>query len=134
MWRDEAWLLDMLQACRKALQHVEGLGEHRFHVSPLHQDAIIRQLTILGEAAKQVSPEFRDAHPEIPWKKIWIRFGGSFSKTFPALPPHLDNWCRQRTQAGEAGDAPCPYPDALLECLNGVAYRPSADSLEAVGG
>ena len=70
MWRDEAWLLDMLQACRKALQHVEGLGEHRFHVSPLHQDAIIRQLTILGEAAKQVSPELRDAHPGIPWKKI----------------------------------------------------------------
>ena len=70
MWRDEAWLLDMRQACRKALQHVEGLGEHRFHVSPLHQDAIIRQLTILGEAAKQVSPEFRDAHSEIPWKRI----------------------------------------------------------------
>jgi len=46
MWRDDAWLLDMLQACRKALQHVEGLGEPRFHVSPLHQDAIIRQLTI----------------------------------------------------------------------------------------
>lgn len=37
MWRDEAWLLDMLQACRKALQHTEGLGEHRFHVSPLHR-------------------------------------------------------------------------------------------------
>ena len=70
MWRNEAWLLDVLQACRKALRHAEGLEEHRFHTSPLHQDAIIRQLTILGEAAKQVSPEFRDAHPEIPWKKI----------------------------------------------------------------
>lgn len=70
MWRDEAWLLDMLQACRKALQHAEGLEGHRLHVSPLHQDAIIRQLTLLGEAAKQVSPEFRDAHPEIPWKRI----------------------------------------------------------------
>ena len=70
MWRDDAWLLDMLQACRKALHHAEGLTEHRFHVSPLHQDAIIRQLTILGEAAKQVSPECRDAHPGIPWKKI----------------------------------------------------------------
>ena len=53
MWRDEAWLLDMLQACRKALQHAEGLNEHRFHVSPLHQDAIIRwcrQRTRAGEA------------------------------------------------------------------------------------
>jgi len=70
MWRDEAWLLDMLHACRKVREHTEGLDEQRFHVSSLHQDAIIRQQTILGEAAKQVSPEYRDAHPEIPWKRI----------------------------------------------------------------
>ncbi len=70
MWRDDAWLLDMLHASQRALHHSEGLSEHRFHVSGLHQDAIIRQLTILGEAAKQVSPDFRNAHPEIPWKKI----------------------------------------------------------------
>jgi len=30
MWRDEAWLLDMLQVCRKALQHTEGLGSIAF--------------------------------------------------------------------------------------------------------
>ena len=70
MWRDEAWLLDMLHACRKAREHTEGLDEQRFHGSSLHQDAVIRQPTILGEAAKQVSPEYRDAHPEIPWKRI----------------------------------------------------------------
>jgi uncharacterized protein with HEPN domain len=70
MWRDDAWLLDMLQACRKALHHAEGLTGERFVLSGLHQDAIIRQLTILGEAAKQVSPKFRAAHPEIPWRKI----------------------------------------------------------------
>lgn len=70
MWRDDAWLLDMLRACRVVRQHAEGLTRERFQVSPLHQDAIIRQLTILGEAAKQVSPEFRGAHPEIAWKRI----------------------------------------------------------------
>ena len=32
--------------------------------------AILRQLTILGEAAKGVSVEFRAAHDEIPWKRI----------------------------------------------------------------
>jgi uncharacterized protein with HEPN domain len=25
---------------------------------------------VLGETAKRVSPDFRDAHPEIPWRKI----------------------------------------------------------------
>jgi uncharacterized protein with HEPN domain len=70
MWRDDAWLLDMLQACRKALRHAQGLTEPSFLASGLHQDAIVRQLTILGEAAKQISPDFRAAHPEIPWRKI----------------------------------------------------------------
>jgi len=70
MWRDEAWLLDMLHARREGREHTEGLHEQRFHGSSLHQDAVIRQPTILGEAAKQVSPEYRDAHPEIPWKRI----------------------------------------------------------------
>jgi uncharacterized protein with HEPN domain len=70
MWRDAAWLLDMLRAARKALGHVRGLTEAEFMASSLHQDAILRQLTILGEAAKRVSAEFRDSHPEIPWKRV----------------------------------------------------------------
>ena len=52
MWRDDAWLLDMLRATRKALGHARGLTEAEFMASALYQDAILRQLTILGEAAK----------------------------------------------------------------------------------
>ena len=70
MWRDDAWLLDMLRATRKALGHARGLTEGEFMASALYQDAILRQLTILGEAAKRVSPEFRASHPEIPWKRV----------------------------------------------------------------
>jgi uncharacterized protein with HEPN domain len=36
----------------------------------LHQDAILRPLTIIGEAAKRVSAEFRASHPEVPWRQI----------------------------------------------------------------
>ena len=32
--------------------------------------ALVRLLEILGEAAKGVSPDFRDAHPQIPWKLV----------------------------------------------------------------
>ena len=70
MWRDDAWLLDMLRATRKALGHARGLTEGEFMASALHQDAILRQVTILGEAAKRVSAEFRDGHPEIPWRRV----------------------------------------------------------------
>jgi Protein of unknown function DUF86 len=62
MWRDLAWVLDMLQASQKALNYAPGLSEEQFGASSLHQDAILRQLTIVGEAAKRVSVEFRVNH------------------------------------------------------------------------
>lgn len=34
------------------------------------QDAVVRNLEILGEAVKGVTEATREAHPEIPWKKI----------------------------------------------------------------
>jgi uncharacterized protein with HEPN domain len=51
MWRDLAWVLDMLQAFRKALEYAHGLSEEQFGGTNLHQDAILRQFTIVGEAA-----------------------------------------------------------------------------------
>jgi len=53
MWRDDAWLLDMLQSARKALEYARGLTENQFITDSLRQDAILRQLTILGEASKK---------------------------------------------------------------------------------
>lgn len=70
MWRDDAWVLDMLLAARRALEHTRSLTQHEFTASPLHQDAIVRQLTILGEAAKRVSADYRATHQNVPWKKI----------------------------------------------------------------
>jgi uncharacterized protein with HEPN domain len=70
MWRDLAWVLDMLQASRKALGYARGLSEEQFVGSNLHQDAIIRQLTIVGEAAKRLSVEFRLNHHEVPWRQV----------------------------------------------------------------
>jgi uncharacterized protein with HEPN domain len=34
------------------------------------QSAVLHQLLIIGEAVKRLSPEFRAAHPEVPWKLI----------------------------------------------------------------
>jgi uncharacterized protein with HEPN domain len=68
--RDAALLLDMLLAARDAREFVEGLDEAAFLASRLHQNAAIRSLEILGEAAGRVSATTRDAHPEIPWREI----------------------------------------------------------------
>jgi uncharacterized protein with HEPN domain len=68
--RDTALLLDMLLAARDAQTFVEGLDEAAFLASRLHQNAAIRSLEVLGEAAGRISPATRASHPEIPWREI----------------------------------------------------------------
>jgi uncharacterized protein with HEPN domain len=34
------------------------------------QDAVIRNLEVIGEAVRNLSPEFRRQHPELPWRSI----------------------------------------------------------------
>lgn len=70
MRRDEVYLLDMLIAARKALIFVEGMDRNEFNDNEVIQNAVIRPLEIIGEAASRISTAFRKSHPEIPWKEI----------------------------------------------------------------
>jgi uncharacterized protein with HEPN domain len=68
--RDAALLLDMLLAARDAQDFIKGLDEAAFLQSRLHQNAVIRSLEVLGEAAGKVSAATQAAHPEITWREI----------------------------------------------------------------
>jgi len=70
MRRDEAYLLDMLLAARKAIKFVEGIGKNDFDDNEVIQNAVMRPLEIIGEAAAGISSKFRKAHPNIPWKEM----------------------------------------------------------------
>ena len=70
MSHDDAYLLDMLLSARLIAEYADGLSEEQLRASQLHQDAIIRRLEIIGEAARQVSQTTRGAHPAIEWAKI----------------------------------------------------------------
>lgn len=67
---DHAYLADILIAARKVRKFVSGVSRMEFEEDEMRESAVVRQLTIIGEAAKNVSPEFRGAHPEIPWRKM----------------------------------------------------------------
>ena len=70
MRSDAALLLDMLIAGEKIERFVGELDQDQFEKSELHQSAVIRELQVLGEAARQVSEVTRTAHPEIEWVTI----------------------------------------------------------------
>lgn len=70
MWRDEALALDMLIAARKARAYLGTTGVEDLETTTMLQDAIVRQLTILGEAAARVSDEYRATCPDVPWRDV----------------------------------------------------------------
>jgi uncharacterized protein with HEPN domain len=68
--RVAAHLWDMGESLRRLARHLAGRTEGDLFTDEMLQDAVLRQLTVLGEAAGRVGQPFRDLHPEIPWKSI----------------------------------------------------------------
>ncbi|MEW6285588.1 MAG: DUF86 domain-containing protein [Chloroflexota bacterium] len=68
--RDVSYLWDMLEAARNIGKFLTGVKYGTYSKNKMIQSAVERQLEIIGEAAKRVSNEFKEAHPEIPWKNI----------------------------------------------------------------
>lgn len=72
--RDPAYLWDMIEAARAAVDYTENLTLNKFLATDRERAitrlAVERQLEILGEAARRVSSQFREAHPELPWREI----------------------------------------------------------------
>lgn len=67
---DAATLLDIAEALRLVLEFRRGLDHAAFLADAKTQAAILHEMTILGEAVKRLTMTFRDAHPEIPWRRM----------------------------------------------------------------
>ena len=67
---DAAYLLDTPIAGRDAQGFVSGLSWEEFEQSRLHQNAVLKAIEIIGEAAGRISNEVKAAHTEIPWPEI----------------------------------------------------------------
>ena len=68
--RDQATIIDILRACNLARQFVDDLDHAAFATDEKTQAAVLHELTIIGEAVKRLSSDFREAHPRIPWRLI----------------------------------------------------------------
>ncbi len=67
MQRDDVYLFDILDSATAAVEYVAGKSQTDFLADRQCQDAVIRRLEIIGEAARRLSDETRDAHPQLPW-------------------------------------------------------------------
>ncbi len=68
--RDERlYLTDIKDAVVRVLRYTAA-GREAFFANPMAQDAVVRNIEIMGEATRGVSEALKKAHPEVPWRDI----------------------------------------------------------------
>jgi uncharacterized protein with HEPN domain len=60
----------MKQSCEKIMRYTDSLKFKEFCDDEIKYDAVIRNLEIIGEAAKHVPEEVRSNFPKIEWRKV----------------------------------------------------------------
>jgi uncharacterized protein with HEPN domain len=69
--RDETLFLeDIIRMCEEIKEFLQGISKEDFINSKLLQAGIVRDIEIIGEAAKNISTATREKFPDIPWKAI----------------------------------------------------------------
>ncbi len=71
MQRDyKAYLEDIIEAADAAREFVTGMDKDELGRDRRTRDAVVRNLEIIGEAAKKLPAQTKRDHPEVEWKKI----------------------------------------------------------------
>jgi len=66
MHRDDVVLQDIINAARLVSEFIQGFDKDRFTFDQKTRSAVLYQISIIGEAVKRLSKEFRTEHPQIP--------------------------------------------------------------------
>ena len=64
------FLYDILECIEKIERYVLGMSYKDFENDERTIDAVIRNLEIIGEAARNIPPKLRDKYSGIPWRRI----------------------------------------------------------------
>ena len=67
---DTVYLYHILDAIGLIEEYTEGMSENEFLANSMAHDAVVRQIEIIGEAARNVSDEFQEKHSTVPWLKM----------------------------------------------------------------
>jgi uncharacterized protein with HEPN domain len=112
---DSVYLRHILDAIERVAVYLVGVDEERFWDEQMVQDAVIRQIEIIGEASRHVSDETRARAPKVPWldmagmrnKLIHDYFGVDIGTVWltatgdlPQLAPDIERLIREPDRPG----------------------------------
>ena len=82
---------DILEACRRVMEYTGGLSEEEFKHDSKTVDAVVRNLTVIGEAANHVPKGIQDQYNQLAWAEMhgirnasFMSISGSHSPSFGA--------------------------------------------------
>lgn len=63
-------VVDISDAARQIKEYIRGMTFEKFEKDRKTQDAVIRNVEIVGEAVKRLSGGFKREHPDVPWRQM----------------------------------------------------------------
>lgn len=117
--RDQASLLDIAKAARLTLEFTVNMSHAEFVTDTKTQSAVLYQISILGEAVKRLSSEFRRENTQVPWsamagmrdklihdyegvdvQRVWLTVQSSIPELLSAIAPLLERLERTSDDVG----------------------------------
>lgn len=68
--RDKGRLEHILQAVERIKRYTKGKSFNDFVSDDMMYYAVVKNIEILGEASHMLTEEFRNSHPDTPWKQV----------------------------------------------------------------
>ena len=68
--REKLRVHDILDAIDRIGSYVEGMDYEDFLTDRKTQDAVTRNIEIIGEAARALPEDFKERHADVPWSEI----------------------------------------------------------------
>jgi uncharacterized protein with HEPN domain len=68
--KDDLIYLEFIRECIAEIREYTGSGSSSFLSDRKTQLAVLRLLQVMAESTQRISPDLREAHPEISWKSI----------------------------------------------------------------
>ena len=90
---DKVYLAHIQDAITRILSYTGG-GRGEFVKNPMVQDAVVRNLEIIREAAKNISDATKARRPAIPWRRI-VRTAGCLDSRLHGGGPGRGLACRR---------------------------------------
>ena len=68
--RSQLRVQDILDAIDRIASYVAGMDYEHFLTDRKTQDAVTRNIEIIGEAARALPEDFKERHADVPWSEI----------------------------------------------------------------